>query len=59
MIAEFFSQMKKSPPCSASRKFENESGQGGPSVSSRYCLSVLSAVISMNSTGPKREHRGD
>ena len=44
--------MKKSPPCSASRKLPNESGQGGPSVSSRYCLSVLSAVISMNSTGP-------
>ena len=52
MIAEFFSQMKKSPPCSASRKLENESGQGGPSVSSRYWFSVLSAVMSMNSTGP-------
>jgi len=52
MIAEFFSQMKKSPPCSASRKLENDSGHGGPSVSFRYCFSVLSAVMSMNRTGP-------
>ncbi len=52
MIAEFLSQMKKSPPCSASSKLPNESGQGNPSVSLRYCSSVLSAVISMNSSGP-------